>query len=536
MQTFLTRQKRYGQILGLLTKHDLAWVLDKLNLQQFVPKTFKETTPDGESISLTTPEKIRVLFEELGPTFVKMGQILSTRPDLIPKDFIEQFKQLQDGAKAIPYSEIKEVVESAFDLPIEEIFKEIDETPLAAASIGQVHKVTLQDGSKAVIKVQRPGIEKVIQMDLAILRNFAELAKATGLTKPIDPVAIIKEFESSILQELDFVVEGRKTDEFKTQHSKDPDIVVPYVYWEFTRKTVLTLELMEGIKVSEIDKLKAKGHDCNALASQLVNVILQQVFIYGRFHSDPHPGNLMVLDDGRLALIDFGMSGHFDRHTRRALVDLLRTISDRDHVKTADVFLKHGLVTYEASLPELQQQLRTLFRKMDGGGSTSELAELLMKFIVEHQISFPPDLFFLDKVFGTLDGAVKTLNPNLKMRVLAQSFIPQLAKSVAQDWQQYVKEFLGKLLETDEALINLPNELSKVLKRMDAGYFQVTHHFAFSDKGLKQINFLILKLTGIILGLLFIAAWIMMDSTDYLIIGSGVLLFSLGSLLFFNKG
>ena len=301
---FLTRQKRYGQILGLLAQHDMAWLLDKMGLTRFVPSDYLTAPQEEDSPrTLTNAEHMRVLFEELGPTFVKMGQILSTRPDLIPADYIAEFKKLQDQATTVPFGEIKIVIEEEFGAELDEIFAEIDEQPLAAASIGQVHRVVLQDGSQAVAKIQRPDIEDNIRMDIALLRNFAELANKTGATGPIDVVGIVVEFERSILRELDYVLEGRLTDKFRRQHAEDEGLVIPEVFWDTTRKRVLTLEYIDGIKVSEIDRLRAADHDCRAIAHKVFHVILEQVYVHGLFHADPHPGNLIVLADGKVSSV-----------------------------------------------------------------------------------------------------------------------------------------------------------------------------------------------------------------------------------------
>ena len=499
---FLTRQKRYGQILGLLMQHDMAWLLDKLGLTRFVPDEYKLQRDDEESPStLTNAEHMRVLFEELGPTFVKMGQILSTRPDLIPQDYIDEFRKLQDQATAIPYDDVKGVVEAEFGAPISEVFAEIDPEPLAAASIGQVHRVVLHDGTPAVAKVQRPAIEDNIRMDIALLRNFAELAARANVLGPIDAVGIVREFERWILRELDYVLEGQLTDKFHKQHADDDELVIPRVFWDTTRKRVLTLEYIDGIKVSEIDRLRAADHDCTAIARKVFHVILEQVYVHGTFHADPHPGNLIVLSDGRLCMLDFGMHGHFDRYTKRALADLIRDSSEQDYVKMADHLLQHGLISYEADIRAVRQSLRELFRTASGSGELADQLQLLIQFVVEHKIAFPPDLYFLDKVFGTLDGAAKTLDPSLDSAEIVESFMPKLAAAEAGDWKGMTQRLVQRTIEVEDVMFDLPGETFQALKRINAGYLQVRSRFDLTEEGQRTLSRLTLKIGGLALGL-----------------------------------
>lgn len=528
----IDRQKRYGEILGLLVKHDLAFFFDKAGLTSMVPSEFGR--PDASLVPLSEPERVKRLAEALGPAFVKMGQILSTRPDLIPHAYLVELKKLQDDVGGLPFDQIRAVVEAELGRPIGEIFADVDETPLAAASIGQVHCVTLKDGTKAVIKVQRPGIEETIRRDISILRSLASLATGAGATGPIDALGIVREFERSILRELDYVVEGHATDAFRAQHEKNARIVIPRVFWETTTKRVLTLERIEGIKVSDIARLREKGHDLPKVAQALVDVVLEQVFLFGRFHADPHPGNLMVMGDGRLAMIDFGMAGHFDDYTRRALVDLIRDSTDQDHFKLAQHLLQHGLVGYDADMRAIRNELREMFRAMSGGASMAEQIEALVGFVVKHHIAFPPDLFFLDKVFGTLDGAVKTLDPKLSMRALAARFMPKLAESAIEDVPAMTRKLVMRVLETEDVIIDLPGDLSRILRRADAGHLGLQVSWAPSEQAVRKVSRMLVQsgllLAGALIASLGVHAGAATAEIANATTGAGAALFGTGSL------
>ncbi len=231
-----------------------------------------------------------------------------------------------------------------------------------------------------------------------------------------------------------------------------------------------------------------------------MDVILSQLFVYGQFHADPHPGNLMVLGDGRLALIDFGMAGRFDRHTRGALVDFIRDVQDRDHHRLAEHLLEHGIVGYDTDMRALTASVRELFRSL-GRGDMHQQMEVVIRFVVDYRLDFPPDLFFLDKVFGTLDGAVKTLDPSLTTTGLAREFLPKLAKRVVQDWRDVLQRAVSRMLEADGSLVALPTELARVLRRVDAGHLVVRQEWTLSERGVRQVSRLVVQVALLTLGL-----------------------------------
>ncbi len=463
---FLDRQRRYLEITQICARHDMGILFDKLGLSGLA----KGEAQDEPRPPMSFAERLRHLFEDLGPTFVKLGQIVSTRRDLLPPEYAAEFKKLQDDVAALPWEQIKTVAEEELGRPLEEVFAEVDPEPLAAASIGQVHRVTMQDGSPAVLKVQRPDIERVIRQDIAILRGLAETAATAGLAGPVDPVAILKEFERVILLELDYASEAHATEAFAQQHADDDQLVIPAVHWDCSGKRALTLEWIAGTKVSDIQRLRSSGHDLTSVAKKLLSVVLEQIFLHGRFHADPHPGNLMVLDDGRLAMIDFGMFGSFDRWTRRALTDLVRDMAEQDHRSMAQHLLQHELVGYDADIRQVQADLREMFRSVGGNQKPDEQMRIFLHFVTEHEVAFPPDLFFLDKVFGTLDGALRTLNPQISMRKAMLGHLPQLVQGAAKDWPSLLRGLAMRLLEAEGSLLNLPVELTRVLRRADAGH------------------------------------------------------------------
>ena len=467
---FIDRQRRFAELLALGAEHDIAFLFDRFGLSSLVPERYRSADRDEE---MTQPRRIRTLLEALGPTFVKLGQIMSTRPDLVPREYLDELKKLQDHVTTVPWPAMRAIAEAELGRPPEEVFAELDPEAMAAASIGQVYRVVLQDGTEAVLKIQRPDIERTIRTDLSIVRWLAGLVQATGLAAPLEPTAIVREFERSLLREIDYVVEGHETDAFRAQHEGDADIVVPRIHWDTTSKRLLTMELIRGIKVSDVEALRSSGQDLPRIARVLVHTILAQVFTLDHFHADPHPGNLLVLEDGRLGLIDFGMSGGFDRTMRTALGALMRDISERDAQRVTDHLLQYDFIDYDADLRALRKAAQAMFRQVDSGAPMHELMEAFARFVVEHKLSFPPDIFFLDKVFGTLEGAVRTLDPQLSMQQLSTDFLPKLEAAAVQSPREMIQQLLSRLMTVEDAALQLPVVLNRVAQRVDAGHLRV---------------------------------------------------------------
>lgn len=514
MAEFVTRYKRYAQITTVFAKHDFGYLFDYLGLRKLFGGTDLPEEPKAseESAMLTVPERLRMAFEELGPTFVKMGQIISTRPDLIPRPYIVEFRKLQDNVKPLPFDTIKEVIEEELGTPLEESFASFDEEPLAAASIGQVHRCKLKDGQEAVAKVQRPHIEEQIRMDLTILYAVARLANRSALAESIDMVKIIAEFERVILRELDFTSEGRLTEEFARTYADDPEVQIAKIYWDVSSRRLLTMEYLEGINISDIEALKAEGVDTRALAKKISMLTLRQIFLDGLFHADPHPGNLMALPGGVLGIIDFGMTGRFDKYTLLMLKDLMLDILAQDHVSMAAHLLDHDLIGYDVDMRQLRNDLRSFFRNISSM-PMAQASEALQNFIVTYKLRIQPDLFFLDKTFGTLDGTIRLLAPNFNLKEVADEFGLEFGKRTM-DIEVLGKQIALRLLKDADAIVEMPILLRRLLRRLDAGFLSFSNSVNFSDQGYARLNRLGLRVFGTLTGLSsFAFAWLLREST-----------------------
>ncbi len=469
MSEEVSRYKRYAQIVALGAKHDFGWFFDKVGLSRLLPSG-DAAKPSEASHAMTMPERIRAYLEDLGPTFVKLGQILSTRPDMIPRDYIAELKKLQDHVSPVPFAEIKKTVEEELGKPLGELFADFEEEALAAASIGQVHRATLEDGTRVAVKVQRPGIEATIRADLSILYDFARLARSlTSIAEMADPVLLVQEFDRSIMREIDFTTEAHLTEEFRKNLETFDGVSVAEVHWDHTARRVLTMEYFDGVKVSDIDVIKDRGYDRKKLAELISRVTLHTVFHDGLFHADPHPGNLLVQGDQRLALIDFGMVGRFDRQTMQMLRAIAIAMARRDYDALARALLQHGVVDYDVDLLHLSRRLRELFRTLRGGStSLAQQSEALIDFLREEKLYYQPDLVLLDKTFGTLEGSIRTLSPDLDVSVVFREFAPELGKSLLSP-RELAQEVALRLVAMEDVLIDIPPLAHRVLGRLDAG-------------------------------------------------------------------
>jgi ubiquinone biosynthesis protein len=449
---------RYRQILTILFKYGFGDLLDRLKLDQYIEAGIqaisrKRTEPVEK---LTRPQRLRMAFEELGPTYIKLGQVLSTRPDLVPADFIDELAKLQDDVPPFSFAEVKYAVEAEFGKPAEELFDELEEQPLASASIGQVHRARLKDGEAVAVKFQRPGIQKVIEVDLEIMLHLATLAENHIKEFEIHrPVKIIEEFARTVEREIDYRIEATNMERIARQFLDLPHAYIPLVFREFSTSRVLTTELIDGIKISKIDKLEAAGLDKKVIADRIVGLVLKQAFDHGFFHADPHPGNIFVLADNVICMVDFGMVGSVDRTTREAFVDLIDSVVHQDEIKTTQVLLSLTEWDEQPDIRALEREVadfmgRHLFKPL----KDMEIGKLLQDLIgltIRFRLRIPPDIFLMIKALSAVEDVGRTLDPEFDLidhaapfikRVKLERFAPKRLSSDVFDMMSRLLQFL----------------------------------------------------------------------------------------------
>jgi ubiquinone biosynthesis protein len=468
---------RYRQIADALSRHGMGYMVGVFGLERFVPFHRGVLGHQRRKEPYTRPEHVRLALEELGATFVKLGQILSTRPDLMPPDYQEELAKLQDDAPSVPSDAIEEVMTAELGQPVEEVFAAFEGEPLAAASIGQAHAATLRDGTEVVVKVRRPGVMEKVEEDLRILQSLAVQANHRWeIAEQYDVVALAQEFAQTLRAELDYVREGRNAERFAENFADDPEVHVPRVFWETSTSRVLTLERLRGIKVSDVDAIDAAGIDREELAVRAARTTLDMIFEHGFFHADPHPGNFFVEPDGTLRIIDFGMVGTVDERTQGQLARLLLAITSRDADRLVDAFLEMGFARQRVERAMLRQDLEHLLSRYYGlplreiplGPLVSETMAIARR----HRLQLPPNLVLLLKMAVMNEGMGARLDPSFNLATVIAPYARRLMM------RQYSPAVLAGQLgragqEAAQLWMELPLHLRRIVGDIERGSIEV---------------------------------------------------------------
>jgi len=330
--------KRYRDVAKVLTRHGFGFFVEEMGLLHMLSLPKRLFTNMEETDPMTVGERIRQVIEELGPTYVKIGQIASTRADIIPEEILKELEKLQDNVPSFSFEQVTRIIEEELGSPLEEIFAWINEGVIAAASIGQVHRAQLRTGELVAVKVQRPQIKTMIETDLEILLDLATLAEhRMERMERLQLRDVVEEFARSLHNELDYSIEARNAQKMAKQFENDPTIHIPAIYWDYSTRTVLTMELVEGVKLNQFEEIEKKGYDRKVIAEQLVRALFHQVLIEGFFHADPHPGNIFLLQGGVVSFIDFGMAGRLTFDMKQNFASLVIGMM---HKKYGGVWLK----------------------------------------------------------------------------------------------------------------------------------------------------------------------------------------------------
>lgn len=464
--------RRYRQIVEIMARHGFGAILSQLGLEQRLnlPRRLLRRRPIVE----TTPaEHVRLALEELGPTFVKLGQILSTRPDLIPPDYINELSQLQDNVPPVAWEEIQACIESELDGPLDEIFAAIEPVPLAAASLSQVHAATLINGQEVVVKVQRPSIEQIIDTDLNILHDLARLAQErTRFGELYDMVGIAEDFAASLRVEIDYRHEGRNADRFRENFSNEPRLYIPRVHWDYSTRRILVLERIRGIKIDDIATLDAAGYDRPLVAQNCAAIIVKEVLEDGFFHADPHPGNFMILPDAVIGALDFGMVGHLDERLRLDLIRLYIAAMQLDIDVIVRQLVSMGVTDHHLDEAAFQRDIRRLLLKYQGLSlkeiNAREIMEEITPIAFRHHLHLPNDLWLLGKTLAMMEGMGLKLDPDLDIFAVSEPFIRNLKRRIwhPSTWGQ---EAMQNAANWADLLTSFPHQASRLVQKLEQG-------------------------------------------------------------------
>lgn len=508
---------RYRDIAITLIRNGFGMVVEETGIAQFLSLPQRLFFEKKEKASKSVGERIRIVLEELGPTFVKLGQIASTRPDLIPEEIIRELEKLQDHVPPFSFQEVREIVQNELGEEIENIFLHFEDVPLAAASIGQVHRATLRNGEQVAVKIQRPNITTVIETDLEILQDLATLAEQRSeLAAKYQIRDMMDEFSKSLREELDYTNEARNAEKIVNQFKDDSTIYVPKVFWEYTTKKVLTMEYVEGVKFNEIDQLKKNGYNLKNLAERLAKGIFQQIFIGGFFHGDPHPGNVLVLPGEIIAFLDFGMAGRLTPDMRYHFSSLIISLMRQSTDGVIHSISAMGLIPDDVNMKQLRADVERMREKYyDVPLSQIRLGEAvndLFRLAFQHSIRIPADLSLLGKTLLTVEGVVENLDPEFSILDIAEPFGRRLLKeryhpkNVAETVWKQVSDYGELILDFPKHMKEFASLAKRGRLRMEVGIPELDLFLKKLDQISNRLSFSIVLLSfsiimvGIIIG------------------------------------
>ncbi len=481
--------KRYRQIIEVMIKYGFGDILERLRIEAYLrirPRVFSKSK-GKELIRAREAERVRMALEELGPTFVKLGQVLSLRPDLIPWNFVREFRKLQDEVSPFGYEEVDRLIEEQLGGRPKNLFKRFDPLPLAAASLSQVHPGITLKGEEVVIKVQRPQIKETVEADVEILYDLAKLAeRQIAEFRPYDPVGIVEEFSASIRRELDFIREGRSIERFAYNFQDDPTVYVPRVFWGLTTSKVLTMERIRGIKVSQMKELREAGLDPQQIAINGAQAILKQIFEYGFFHADPHPGNIFVLKGNVIAPLDYGMMGRLDDEMKEALGALLAALVNKDVKRTTKLLLRMGVAQEEIDRRGFEREVDELLNcyigiplsQLDMKNIFNEIFPLLSKY----RLRIPSDFALMGRALVTAEGVGRGLDPEFDILPLAKPYVKKLMlKRIG--LRRGLRALQDLWEDLSDLFTHLPGDIEQILAKTKRGELVVK----FEHQGLEHL-------------------------------------------------
>jgi ubiquinone biosynthesis protein len=496
---------RWREILTVLSKYGLAGWISRFDLS-FVKGVLKNR--DGEALAhLSRETRIRLAIEELGPTFIKLGQVLSTRPDQIGMPLARELQKLQTNVASDEPEVVCQTIETELGKPVDDLFDDFDTTPLASASIGQAHRARLHSGEDVVVKVQHAGIRRRMEVDLDILAGLAQLAELIPELKPYRPQATVAEFRRVVRRELDFAREARNLQQFARNFSRSRHVRIPQLYSDLSTARVLTMEWLDGARLSDPAVKRIPDIDLNAVTRHGADMYLEMIFHHGFYHGDPHPGNLVVLADGTIGLLDFGMVARLDESLRENIEDMLMAIVSQDAQRLTSLVIRLGAVPPGLDESSLTVDLSEFVShyanqpvdSFDLGGALTEMIEIVQRY----HIMFPSSLAMLIKVLVMLEGTARLLEPEFSLMELIEPYQKTMLRRRLSPVRQ-MRKVQRIYSEVEQLAEILPRRLRDILQQVDAGKFDVH----LDHRGLEP------SVNRLVLGML----------TSALILGSSLLL------------
>jgi len=512
--------KRFRKIINTLARYGLGQIVDDLGIDDFtrrLPWPRPKQEKDAEELSKSV--RLRKVLEELGPTFIKLGQLLSTRPDIVPDEYLQEFKKLQEQVPPFPFERVRQTVEGELGDRLEALFQSFEQEPLAAASIGQVHKAVLNTGEQVAVKVQRPDIRNGIEEDLAILEEIANLVeKYSEMGRLYNVRGLVDEFKHIITMELNYHHEGRNAEKIKRNFTGEDVILIPTIYWTHSTQKVLTMEFIKGIKLKDRGELIKEGYNTRKIVEKLGRIYIKQIFFDGSFHGDPHPGNIGVTADGDIFFLDFGIAGHLNEEQRILFNKMLLGLLSRNTERVIYGITSLGVVTEQTDKRLLHFDLERLqeryFELPLKDLNLGEVLHDLMDIAFRHRIQLPPDFALLAKTFLTLEGLVSDLESDYSIAELVEPMSKELLRQ-----QLSLKRLSNELYKFSNRYMRLaeilPERLITLLDKGAEGNFKVKVEIFDEEHILYRLNNMINRLSfSIVLASIIVGLALMLQFTE----------------------
>ncbi len=512
--------RRFAAITRVLVKHGLGDIAARLFKRSHDISGGIQAGGDSLYTGYPSPERIRKALEELGPSFIKLGQLMSTRADIFPPRYIEEFKKLQDRVPPIPFEEVKNVIETEFKQPLDNIFKAISRESMAAASVAQVHKATLLQGDSVVVKVIRPGIEIKIKEDIALMYYFAQkIEKTFEIGRLLGFVNLVKEFERTVFKELDMFIEAGNIERFAKNFQDVDELYIGKVYWAYTTKSVLVMEFIDGFKMDQVETIRENGIDPKAIAMIGLRSFSRQLMEFGFFHADPHPANTIVMKDGRVSLVDFGIIGYLDEEMMMQIANLFLGYAEHDYDQIMEALTDAGLIDEDQiDLKELKIDLKDMSEPFYGRAlktiSVKEVYDQVIRLVLKHHIRMPRNFLLLLKTFVQTESLGKILDSDASLLEVTKPYAEDLLRRSYAS-KKILKKMGRDLEDMGGHLKMLPKLVYDVLKQITGGKQQVelrhTGLKTLENKFEKAVN----RLTvGLIISASVIAGSVILNSSQ----------------------
>ena len=482
---------RLAEVVQILIKHGFAEAVQLTGLHRGLPAKLLQglrITKAQEGPPETRGRRLNAAFTELGPTYVKLGQVLSTRPDLLGKEIRRDLGQLQDNVAVLPFEKMRPVIEGSLGKPLDKLFKEFPETPIASASLSQVYKAKMLNGMTIAVKVRRPGITQVINADINLMMAVAEwIDEHVEDLDWLDTVGLVKEFRRTILRELDFTIEARTIQRFHENFREDLDIEIPRVYTELSSTEVLTMSFIDGVRLDDLDEYPARNSDPKKVAALGCHAVCKQIFEHNLFHADPHPGNILLTKDNRLAFIDYGLVGHLERADILIITDLLRAVFEENSKGVTDCMLlltdTGDLENVSALQQEVADYLAFEAQAIIARGEIGRALEKILDVLSNHRLQLPPRFTLLIKALATIESTGHALDPDLDTLPIIKPYIEAVVKHRFSP-EELVNEGQDYLFTLLRMLKNVPVDLHVLLQMAKHGHLKIE----FKHSGLERLT------------------------------------------------